>query len=151
AKQSCLGQGIYFLTDGEPSNAGNNYWSNIHTNAASKRTVNGVLTATVGFGGGYDLKESGGKGGFFKCDSLIKNDHKSLCNWGEKAQNNGNGGFYNAQSTQDLVKSIEQFVDDVSVEIEGSTMGTNTIPVDALDSTRLQNYSYFPMFKPIAG
>ncbi|UBX52713.1 hypothetical protein LDO52_01590 [Acinetobacter pseudolwoffii] len=151
AKQSCLGQGIYFLTDGEPSSAGNNYWSNIHTNAASKRTVNGVLTATVGFGGGYDLKESGGKGGFFKCDSLIKNDHKSLCNWGEKAQNNGNGGFYNAQSTQDLVKSIEQFVDDVSVEIEGSTMGTNTIPVDALDSTRLQNYSYFPMFKPIAG
>ncbi|WP_257224495.1 PilC/PilY family type IV pilus protein [Acinetobacter sp. YH12254] len=151
AKQSCLGQGIYFLTDGEPSSAGNNYWSNIHTNAASKRTVNGVLTATVGFGGGYDLKESGGKGGFFKCDSLIKNDHKSLCNWGEKAQNNGKGGFYNAQSTQDLVKSIEQFVDDVSVEIEGSTMGTNTIPVDALDSTRLQNYSYFPMFKPIAG
>lgn len=151
AKQSCLGQGIYFLTDGEPSSAGNNYWSNIHTNAASKRTVNGVLTATVGFGGGYDLKESGGNGGFFKCDSLTKNDHKSLCKWGEKAQNNGNGGFYNAQSTQDLVKSIEQFVDDVSVEIEGSTMGTNTIPVDALNPTQLQNYSYFPMFKPIAG
>lgn len=151
AKQSCLGQGIYFLTDGEPSSAGNNYWSNIHTNAASKRTVNGVLTATVGFGGGYDLKESGGNGGFFNCDSLTKNDHKSLCKWGEKAQSNGNGGFYNAQSTQDLVKSIEQFVDDVSVEIEGSTMGTNTIPVDALNPTQLQNYSYFPMFKPIAG
>lgn len=70
---------------------------------------------------------------------------------GLKNRQYGQGGFYNAQSAEDIVSSINQFVSDVSVPIEGATMGTNTIPVDALDSTRLQNYSYFPMFKPIAG
>src|SRR5690606_17220834 len=40
-------------------------------------------------------------------------------------------------------------VNDVSAPVEGSTMGISTIPVDALNTTQLQPYSYFPMFKPL--
>ncbi len=109
-----------------------------------------IKTATVGFGGEYYLSSEYARNGNFNCD-VYDHPEKGLCLWGTKNRQYGQGGFYNAQSAEDIVSSINQFVSDVSVPIEGSTMGTNTIPVDALDSTRLQNYSYFPMFKPIAG
>lgn len=172
AKPSCSGNGIYFLTDGQPdpattdlfgsdkvsdsdlaygSKGGIDYWQRVAGKA--KYLYNHaklIKTATVGFGGEYYLSSDYAKNGNFNCN-VYDHPEKGLCLWGTKNRQYGQGGFYNAQSAEDIVSSINQFVSDVSVPIEGATMGTNTIPVDALDSTRLQNYSYFPMFKPIAG
>ena len=85
-------------------------------------------------------------------------DHLSLCKWGSKTIPNqtgmggvGEGGFYTAQSSADLVSSIKAFITDTTVPIEGTTMGSSTIPVDALNTRVLQPYAYFPMFKPLIG
>ncbi|WP_180175632.1 pilus assembly protein [Acinetobacter sp. YH12025] len=179
AKPSCSGNGIYFLTDGQPDPAttdffedekvadsaldyvyGRDWYGNDLTTdhwrrvaGKAKTLYDGsklIKTATVGFGGGYYLTSDYAKNGEFEC-SVYSHPEKGLCLWGTKNQKYGQGGFYNAQSAEDIVGSIKQFVSDVSVPVEGSTMGTSTIPVDALNSTQLQPYSYFPMFKPLIG
>ena len=176
AKPECSGNGIYFLTDGEPStgtsyasaNFNNqrenhpvdeltDYWQSIARQAAGLRKgINDdtefklIKTATVGFGGEYYLDSLYSKTGEFDC-SVYSGHQYGLCAWGSKLKDHGQGGFYNAQSAEDIVQSIEQFVSEVSKPVEGSTMGTSTIPVDALNTTQLQPYSYFPMFKPLIG
>lgn len=173
AKPSCSGNGIYFLTDGQPDPASTelfetekvtdddllyqsgrrntDYWQRVAGKGKSLIEGNKLIkTATVGFGGEYYLTSDYAKNGDFDC-SVYNHPQKGLCLWGTKKRSYGQGGFYNAQSAEDIVGSIKQFVSDVSVPIEGSTMGTSTIPVDALNSTQLQPYSYFPMFKPLIG
>ena len=173
AKPSCSGNGIYFLTDGQPDPntttlfnteknsqeellyyVGKNakdYWQRIAGKAQSLYSSSKIIkTATVGFGGEYYLTSDYAKNGEFDC-SVYSHPQKGLCLWGTKNRTYGQGGFYNAQSAEDVVTSIQQFVSDVSVPVESSTMGTSTIPVDALNSTQLQPYSYFPMFKPLIG
>lgn len=176
---SCTGNGIYFLTDGVPQNSSGSvistssssaafppdtsvsnksyfpaYFKNVAGYAeALKAGTYKIKTATIGFGGEYYLEDNNTVlDGNFECEKYSnanKRDQAALCYWGEKSADHGQGGFYNAQSADDLVNSIFQFVNDVSVPIEGSTMGSSTIPVDALNSTQLQPYSYFPMFKPL--
>ncbi len=159
AKTISTADNIYNLKD---------YWRNLAGNILLVANDNSkkMKTATVGFGGMYyknfsDAEKLLNSKGNFSCDKLtdennpsklaLEGDLAALCYLGEKRSGYGQGGFYTAQSTNDLVESILQFVSDVSVEIEGSTMGTSTIPVDALNPTQLQNYSYFPMFKPVVG
>ena len=177
AKAECSGNGIYFLTDGEPNPVTTNlfesekvndsnlkytyssgfttktsdYWQRVAGKAINIFKSDKIIkTATVGFGGEYYLTSNYAKDGNFDC-SVYSHPVKGLCLWGTKKQQYGQGGFYNAQSADDIVTSIKQFVSDVSVPVEGSTMGTSTIPVDALNTTQLQPYSYFPMFKPLIG
>ena len=171
AKPSCTGNGIYLLTDGEPSSSSgysnwdtnltntplhNNFWKSVGSKAIENlNSTRKIKTATVGFGGMYYLSGDYARNGEFEC-SVYKKDsngtnQSSMCYWGTKKSVYGQGGFYNAQSADDIVASIKQFVSDVSVPIEGSTMGTSTIPVDALNTTQLQSYSYLPMFKPLIG
>ncbi|NNG81164.1 hypothetical protein HLH16_04005 [Acinetobacter sp. ANC 5378] len=135
------------------------YWQSMAGYAqALKNSTYKIKTATVGLGSEYYLaNENLPTDGTFNCSLYAgKRDQQALCylgskGYGENSETYGQGGFYTAQSADDLIQSIHQFVSDVSVKIEGSTMGTSTIPVDALDSTRLQKFSYFPMFKPIVG
>lgn len=173
ANPQCSGNGIYFLTDGQPDPAtttefdsekvsdtdllyksGSNntdYWQRVAGKAKSLREGGKLIkTATVGFGGEYYLTDIYARNGDFDC-SVYSHPQKGLCLWGTKQSNYGKGGFYNAQSAEDLISSIKQFVSDVSVPIEGSTIGSSTIPVDALNTNELQPFSYFPMFKPMIG
>ena len=198
----CTGNGVYFLTDGEPTKLSNqgygngsvdysailsnrgitsvstntlasdDYWKHVGNFAQSIRSSKyKVKTATVGFGGGYYLNAtkkaeaniSIGDKKYFDCSKLDTTgtdaaDHLSLCKWGAKAIPNrtdmggfGEGGFYTAQSSADLVSSIKTFITETTVPIEGTTMGSSTIPVDALNTRVLQPYAYFPMFKPLIG
>lgn len=177
-KPACTGNGIYLLTDGEPSSTSgysnwsttkpsditndefnqmrNDFWRSVGLKARGNlASGKAIKTATVGFGGEYYLESMYARDGQFEC-SVYKNgtnatNQSSMCYWGTKKSVYGQGGFYNAQSAEDIVGSIKQFVSDVSVPIEGATMGTSTIPVDALNTTQLQSYSYFPMFKPLIG
>lgn len=180
-KASCSGNGVYLLTDGEPNDTNSisepinkksqvtttywakekeSYWKKMAQYAIDLREDKKlrIKTATVGLGGGFYTTDDYARDGAYECSVISGsgNDgydrhHQNLCYVGTKQKNNGMGGFYNAQSAQDIVSSIEQFVNDVSEDIQGTTMGTSTVPVDALNPTQLQNYSYFPMFQPIVG
>ncbi|ENX24955.1 pilus assembly protein [Acinetobacter sp. CIP 102136] len=186
--EACTGNGLYFLTDGEPQ-GDNDY--NIDYNGINKVTTNTlgssqtaywgkignyaqsllksnykVKTATVGFGGGYYLTPAQklqanitiGTKKYFDCTFVdtSNSDHRNYCQWGAKSIPNradvggfGEGGFYTAQSSADLVESLKSFITETTVPIEGSTIGSSTIPVDALNTNQLQPFAYFPMFKPL--
>ncbi|WP_162270477.1 pilus assembly protein [Acinetobacter gandensis] len=144
------------------ANKSTSYWKKMAQYAIELREDKKlrIKTATVGLGGGFYTIDEYARDGAYSCadirsssNTLTDNDkhHQNLCYVGTKQKNNGMGGFYNAQSAKDIVDSIDQFVNDVTEDIEGTTMGTSTIPVDALNPTQLQNYSYFPMFQPIVG
>lgn len=184
----CSGNGIYFLTDGEPQgdspsfsfgtydkskgntlNSKSDYWKEIgYYSQYLRDSKNKIKTATVGFGGGYYLTAdqikaatiTQNKKTYFDCSYIdtVDSDHRSLCQWGAKTIPNrtdvggfGEGGFYLAQSSDELVASLKSFVSEVTVDVEGTTMGSSTIPVDALNTSELQPYAYFPMFKPLIG
>lgn len=186
--EACTGNGLYFLTDGEPQgdndysidyggitkvttntlgSSQNSYWGKIGNYAQSLLKSNyKVKTATVGFGGGYYLTPAQklqanitiGTKKYFDCTFVDTNnsDHRNYCQWGAKTIPNrtdvggfGEGGFYTAQSSADLVESLKSFITETTVPIEGSTIGSSTIPVDALNTNRLQPFAYFPMFKPL--
>lgn len=192
--ESCTGNGIYFLTDGEPTTSwgvGNylatllnngipslssstlktlskgDYWNDIGNFSQNIRASKSLVkTATVGFGGGYYLTPEQKTSAnillkdkkYFDCTYVDSSDtdHRNLCQWGAKTIPNrtdvggfGEGGFYTAQSSADLVESIKSFINDTTVPIDGSTIGSSTIPVDALNTNQLQPFAYFPMFKPL--
>lgn len=104
-------------------------------------------------------------------ESGIGNQEKSnrqdlinTCNWGAKPQSDiiaadrsqipssvggyGNGGFYSAQSTDDVVQSVVKFLDDVKPEFEPIATGSPTLPQDALNPLRIQPYGYYGSFIP---
>lgn len=140
------------------------YWKEIGYYAQSIRAHNKkVKTATVGFGGGYltsdDAIITQGEKKYFDCSKVgsASSNERNLCLWGSKTIPNGTGseggfgegGFYTAQSADDLVASLKSFITETTVPIEGSTIGSSTIPVDALNTSQLQPFAYFPMFKPM--
>ncbi len=186
--QECTGNGLYFLTDGEPQgdtsykidydgiteintkalgDSKTDYWGKIGGYAQSLlNSKYKVKTATVGFGGGYYLTATEktkanitiGTKKYFDCALVdaADSDHRNYCQWGAKTIPNradiggfGEGGFYTAQSSSDLVESLKAFITETTVPIEGSTIGSSTIPVDALNTNQLQPFAYFPMFKPL--
>lgn len=141
-----------------------NFWNETGYYAQSIRSSGyKIKTATVGFGSGYLVENaelSIDKKKYFDCTKVSSADsnERKLCQWGAKTIPNrtdvggfGEGGFYTAQSSQDLVASLKTFVSEVKVDIEGTTIGSSTIPVDALNTSQLQPYAYFPMFKPLIG
>lgn len=93
-----------------------------------------------------------------------RQDLINTCNWGAKPQSDiiaadrsqipssvggyGNGGFYSAQSINDVVNSVVKFLDDVDPNIEPVTTGSPTIPIDSLNPIQLQPYGYYAEFKP---
>lgn len=140
------------------------YWKEIGYYAQSIRAHDKkIKTATVGFGGGYltsnDAIITQGEKKYFDCSKVgsASSNERNLCLWGSKTIPNGTGseggfgegGFYTAQSADDLVASLKSFITETTVPIEGSTIGSSTIPVDALNTSQLQPFAYFPMFKPM--
>ncbi|UZA30174.1 hypothetical protein LP097_00420 [Moraxella bovis] len=214
----CDGQGIYFLTDGEPNNAsGNGVADNATTsimNAAlgANRlslnrqlcSINGnpvdiisagsryastgrtgypqwecigefakvltskdnkvgkpILTATVGFGkvfedaGRYKTNKevvdlfTGEKStrNIYDCSRIKNRDAKNLCYLGERGHGYGQGGFYYAESSKDVARSIVEFVTSVTGSISAAPSGTVAVPTDPLSIASLQPYAYLPMLQ----
>lgn len=98
---------------------------------------------------------------FYDCSQLPSStdDEKSVkntCNWGAKPHANlpasvggfGNGGFYSAQSIQDIVNSIIYFIDDIRPRFGAVATGSPTLPQDALNPLRIQPYGYYASFIP---
>lgn len=137
-----------------------------------------ILTAVVGFGSDFNvdraedatrpeadrvirtlsyLNASGEEetGEFYNCNKIANIDAKNACNWGAKSHPNltgvgkfGEGGFYSAQSTDDIVNSIVNFVADLNQTLPSAPSGTITVPNDPYQASNQLAYAYLPMLAP---
>ncbi|MGE8557214.1 MAG: pilus assembly protein PilC [Acinetobacter sp.] len=93
---------------------------------------------------------------YYNCSLITNVDAQNACNWGAKSHPDlpssvggfGEGGFYSAESTQDVVESVVKFLDDVKPEFEPIATGSPTLPQDALNPLRIQPYGYYGSFTP---
>lgn len=93
---------------------------------------------------------------YYNCSLITNVDAQNACNWGAKSHPDlpssvggfGEGGFYSAQSTEDVVQSVVKFLDDVKPEFELIATGSPTLPQDALNPLRIQPYGYYGSFTP---
>lgn len=95
--------------------------------------------------------KSGEKGKYFNCSLITTPDAKNACNWGAKSHPNlpnvggfGEGGFYSAQSTQDVVNSVKTFLGDLSNTIDPVPAGVIVIPNDPYSLSNKQAIAYYP-------
>lgn len=93
---------------------------------------------------------------YYNCSLITNIDAQNACNWGEKSHPDlpasvggyGEGGFYSAQSTDDVVQSVVKFLDDVKPEFDPVATGSPTLPQDALNPLRIQPFGYYSSFIP---
>lgn len=124
-----------------------------------------IYTAVVGFGSVFNvaasdivnLPHTNPKTGitanrdFYNCANISNIDAKNACNWGEKAHPDlpgvggfGEGGFYSAQSTEDIVKSITSFVSGLNQNLPSTPSGTIIIPDDPYRADSQLAVAYYP-------
>lgn len=96
---------------------------------------------------------------FYNCENIPtpdgKYDARNACNWGEKAVaalpgvgGFGEGGFYSAQSTEDIVNSIITFVSDLNQTLPSTPSGTIIIPDDPYRADSQLAVAYYPTIQP---
>ncbi len=92
---------------------------------------------------------------FYNCALISNIDAKNACNWGEKTNSElngvggfGEGGFYPAQSTEDIVKSITDFVADLDNSLPTTSSGTIIIPDDPYRADSQLAVAYYPTVQP---
>lgn len=137
-----------------------------------------ILTAVVGFGKVFevdieddaakaetdriirrityvDSKGSRKTSDFYNCTKISGTDAKNACNWGAKSHSSlpgvggfGEGGFYSAQSTEDIVNSITSFVSDLDQTLPSIPSGTIIIPDDPYRADSQLAVAYYPTLQP---
>lgn len=172
--KKCSGQGVYVLTDGEPTQdssslslmrkalgsegsyftCDNSSWGCIHAmtrtllNPANNPKGLKFKSAVVGFGSGFNNVPSYDKTKTQQenIDALgvINTNVKNAAYWGII----GEGGWYSGTSSQDVVNSVNEFINSLSTEIPAVTTGSPTIARDALNPSVLQKEAYYPQFQP---
>ncbi|MFV5404442.1 pilus assembly protein PilY [Acinetobacter sp. 228] len=60
----------------------------------------------------------------------------------------GEGGWYPGNSSQDIVDSVNDFINNLSQGIPSVTTGSPTVPRDALNPAELQDVAYYQTFQP---
>ena len=119
------------------------------TTNASPRDLR-LKTAVVGFGSAYNSIPSYNKNLTEEENIALlgtvndSDDEKRAARWGIRGQ----GGWYAGTSSQDVIDSVNDFINNLSTEIPAVTTGTSTIPTDQLNPVALQNYAYYPQFQP---
>lgn len=101
---------------------------------------------------------------FYNCANIVGKDNnatkdaRNACNWGEKAHEDlpgvggfGEGGFYSAQSTDDIVNSIISFVTDLDNTLPSTPSGTIIIPDDPYRADSQLAVAYYPTLQPKVG
>ena len=137
----------------------------------------GIKTAMVGFGASFSgvdkpanytvmpLTLSDGtiyQKKYYDCSKLSSEpDAMNACNLGMESEDPktgftgytgvggyGQGGFYYAKNSEDIVGSILAFISKLDNSIPSIPSGTITIPQDPLNPINLQPYAYLPMIEP---
>jgi type IV pilus assembly protein PilY1 len=137
-----------------------------------------ILTAVVGFGKEFNVdrdvdaekseqdriirmlsyKDKTGSqkiGEFYNCEKITGKDAKNACNWGAKSHpllpnvgGFGEGGFYSAQSTEEVIDSILTFVSDLNQTLPSIPSGTIIIPDDPYRADSQLAVAYYPTLQP---
>jgi len=111
-----------------------------------------IKTATVGFGPLFAQLPSKRDVTFAECNQAAQKagvtdgNIKNLCRLGSKEL--GGGGFYYAGNKQDIIDSINSFVDDLERVIDPVSTGSMAVPVDPLNFTEPRNFAYLPILDP---
>lgn len=94
---------------------------------------------------------------FYNCDKITNNNNaKNACNWGAKSHPDlpssvggfGEGGFYSAQSTEDIVNSVTTFVKDLDNTLPATPSGTIVVPDDPYRADSQLAVAYYPTVQP---
>ncbi len=106
-----------------------------------------VKTAVVGFGRNYFNIPKYDK-------TKTKTENLALIKTNNEASRaarlgiRGEGGWYPGSSSEDVVNSINEFIEALNVDIPPVNVGSPTVPVDALNPSMIQNDAYFSQFQP---
>ena len=171
AKRECSGQGIYFLTDGEPWVESNAVESMMQTTLDTKGSDFSCANSPLGQNAPYKnvdakvwqcignyaktlldpaknpvgLKIKTAVVGFSSGFSTNGNaDVEDAKTWGTL----GEGKWYVGTNSQSVVDSINNFINELNKDIPSMSTGSSTIPMDSLNPEIIQPYAYFPQFEP---
>ena len=177
SNETCAGNGIYFLTDGSPnasstdiatsvmnnalkpigsstapltvtcSGGGSSGWScmsDFTTKLLDTNNPSGIAikTATVGFGSVYNSIQNATTN--VDCNAGSSPDARNLCNLGI----NGQGGFYYAESAEDIVNSVKSLTGRLTTEIPPISTGSMAVPLDDLNVSTSRKFAYLPILDP---
>lgn len=114
-------------------------------NDPTKNPANAVIkTAIAGFGSSFaGIPEVNG---VYDCDKATNIDAKNACKWG--GEDYGKGGFFYAQSSEDIANSLQKFITDLNQTINTTPAGTITVPEDPYQTSTTLPYAYLPMLEP---
>lgn len=166
AKQ-CNTQGIYFLTDGEPSRSDDenlNFFKktldskggDFKCNSTPLYSNKGIWNCIGRYAqtlldpnknpAGVQIKTAvvGFGNDFTDKVSSPSENVRNAKKWGEV----GGGGWYSAEDAVGVVNSVNAFLKKLQKYIPPVTTGSVTIPVDNLDTQNIQPWGYFPQFDP---
>lgn len=130
------------------------------TTAGGKNINNEIKTAVVGFGKDFSFKDANGINIVFSdkdTEAMVKakfpiTGQSTSAQKGQQAAAlaafDGKGGWFSADNTQDVVDSVQNFVNSIKIPIPAITTGTSAIPQDVLNTSVIQPYAYFPQFEP---
>ena len=107
-----------------------------------------IRTAVAGFGSSFAgiPKNSDDT---YNCEAATNLDAKNACKWG--GPDYGNGGFFYAQSSEDIANSVQKFITDLNQIINTTPAGTITVPEDPYRTSTTLPYAYLPMIEPKVG
>lgn len=156
-------------------------WKCMGEFAKQLRTKKNVRTAMVGFGADFNsvdnsdnytakeitinkFKDSNGapykyNKKYYDCSkiSVSNSDARNACNLGMESGaypnvgGYGQGGFYFAKDTKDIVGSVLSVIEDLKSDLPSVPAGTITVPADPLNSLGVKPYAYLPMLEPKVG
>lgn len=178
---SCGGQAIYFLTDGEPNYSSFSAASAVMDEALTSRSgeaklsVNcgsgsddgtgwpcmldfvdklldksnpantSIKTATVGFGSEFNSIKKATS--LKDCEKSTDDNAKNLCKLGIKGQ----GGFYYADDSNGIVRSLQSLIGKLGGDIQPVSTGSISVPLDSLGNFQSRNFAYLPILDPKPG
>ena len=177
AKKECSGQGIYFLTDGEPepngtvagNDAGTAYQlmsSTLGNKSSLFSCANSQLGKRIGYKNNANSWTCIGnfaqslldpeknplglkiKTAVVGFSSSFNSDTNSDVQDAKDWGTIGGGKWYVGTNSQSVVDSINNFINEISKDIPSMSTGSSTVPMDALNPEIIQKYAYFPQFEP---
>ena len=130
-----------------------------------------LRTAVVGFGSSFDVDDEVKQvlsdpktqrtRTYYNCNAIQTVDARNACNWGEKSRfadgvtptiegvgGYGEGGFYSAKLTGELISSIVNFIEESKPNFDPLITGIPSIPLDPLNPIQLHPFGYYATFVP---
>ena len=110
-----------------------------------------IKTATVGFGSdmaGLSTPTTINGKKIYNCTSSTDKDVQNLCRLGQEF---GGGGYYYADSSQDVIDSLTAFMDVLSADIRPVPSGTIVVPDDPYRADSQLAVAYYPILQAEVG